>query len=137
MLGEYDTVGRYLMGDDLDASGRKVLVDITAHPDIEGERLLKVRHHGVRPGRSPDLEWYRALPTSPASEEQVGELEHVVRVQVREEHSRDGAYRHTGLRESQRCPAAAVEQKALTARFDQRARSILLQIHGRPGGRTK
>ena len=73
-----------------------------------------------------------ALPSCPTGQEQVGELEHVVRMQVREEHPRDRAERDAGLRKPQRRPAAAVEQEALPAGLHEGARPVLLQVDRRP-----
>jgi hypothetical protein len=109
-----------------------VLIDVAANPDVEGERLLEMLHHIARAGGPPDRERHRALPGRPSGEEQVWELEHVVRMQVREEHSCDRAERHAGLRESQRCPTAAVEQEALPTGLDERARPVLPQVDHRP-----
>ena len=70
-------------------------------------------------------------PASPTRQEQVGNLDNVVRVQVCQEQATDRADRHSGLGQAKGGTAAAVEKQAHTSRLDQCACPELLQVDPR------
>jgi hypothetical protein len=124
--------------DDLNAGCRRMFVDISTHVDVEGERLLEMRHHVARALRSPYLERDPAWRQSrPPGQQQVRDVDDVVGVQMGEKELAHRTRLHARLDEPLHQPAPRVEEKTLIAGFDERADARDADAWGRTGGYTE
>src|SRR6476659_2207083 len=118
-----------VVADHFDAVSSELFVHIAAHVNVKGERPLKVIHHLARTFGPPDLKRNHAPTTGPTSQEQVRNLENMIRVQVCQEHATDRADWHANLGQAKGGAAATVKKQAYAPRLDQCACPELLQVY--------
>ena len=96
-----------VMAQHLDAVRRPLLVDVTAHVNVEDKRVLEMLHHRGCTGWSPHLQRHGPSASRPACQEQVRNLDHMIGMQMRQEQPVDRSDWDTDLRQTQRRPPAA------------------------------
>jgi hypothetical protein len=94
----------------LNAVAGGFFVHVAAHVDVKGERPPQVLHHVARPLRPPDLKGNLAPAADPTGQEEVGNLDHVVGMQVRQEQSADRAEGDSDLGQAKGGASSAVEE---------------------------